>query len=126
MPVFNGSANNLATQVQPGDTVTLFAASDTLTAPAVSTVIAPVDAGPVERSCITFQAHFASTPTASLTIKGSNFPPTSAGPQNGITIGAAITTQNAAVVDTAGYAFYWASLDSQSAGGAVTVIAHVR
>lgn len=126
MPIFNGSANNLATQVQSGDTVTLFAASDSLTAPAVSTVIAPVDAGPVQRSAITFQAHFATSPTASLTIKGSNFPPTSSGPQHGVTIGTAITTQDASVTATEAYAFYWASLDSQSAGGAVTVIAHVR
>ena len=126
MPIFNGSANNLAIQVQSGDTVTLFAASDSLTAPGVSTVIAPVDAGPVQRSAITFQAHFASAPTASLTIKGSNFPPTSSGPQHGITIGTAITTQDASVTATEAYAFYWTSLDSQSAGGAVTVIAHVR
>ncbi len=124
MPVFNGSANNLATQVQPGDTITLFA--DTLAATAVSTVIAPVDGGPISRGAITFQAHFASAPTASLTIKGSNFPPTSAGPQNGITIGTAITTQNGSVTATEAYAFYWASLDSYSAGGVLTVIAHVR
>jgi hypothetical protein len=125
MPVFNGSANNLATQVQPGDTITLFA-GETLTAPAVSFVIAPVDAGPVCRNAITFQAHFASTPTASLTIKGSNFPPTASGPQHGITVGTAITTQDGSVTATEGYAFYWVSLDSQSGGGALTVIAHVR
>lgn len=126
MPLFNGNANNLATQVQPGDTITLFAATDTLTAPAISTVIAPVDGGPVEREAITFQAHFASSPTASLTIKGSNFAPTSANPQHGITVGTAITTQDASVTATEAYAFYWASLDSQSGGGALTVIAHVR
>jgi hypothetical protein len=126
MPVFNGNANNLATQVQSGATVTLFAATDTLVATNQSIVIAPVDAGPVERSAITFQAHFASAPTASLTIKGSNFAPTASGPQHGITIGTAITTQDASVTATEGYAFYWASLDSQTGGGALTVIAHVR
>jgi hypothetical protein len=125
MPIFNGNANNLATQVQSGDTVPLFAATDSLTAPAVSTVIAPVDGGPVQRSAITFQAHFATTPTASLTIKGSNFSPTASGVQHGITIGT-ITTQDASVTDTGAYAFYWASLDSQTGGGALTVIAHIR
>jgi len=123
MPLFAGFGP-LSVQVGSGTTIPLFNA-ETLTAPATSPVIAPVDAGPVERNAITFEATWATAPTASLSIFGSNVAPTVAGPQAGVSL-AIMAAQNGSYTDTNGYAFYWAVLASQSAGGAVSVIAHVR
>jgi hypothetical protein len=122
MPTFN-QYGPLSVQVSPGDTMQLFTA-ETLTAPATSKVYALLDSGAVERRSILFQANWATTPTASLVIYGSNTAPTTAGPQNGVALGSAITA-NGVYQDTAGFKFYWATLASQSAGGALTLTGHV-
>jgi hypothetical protein len=123
MPVFNQYNSNKGISVIPGSTVALFNA-ETLAAPAVSVVIAPADAGPVGRRAIQFSVDFASAPTASVSIWGSNQYPTTT-PVAGVQIGTSITTQHAGMTDTSGFAFYWAQLDSYAAGGALTVSAHV-
>lgn len=70
---------------------------------------------------ITFQLDFASSPTASITIQGSNFVPTTA-PQNGLVL-ATVTTINASYTDTNNFAFYWANVTSVSAGEPLTLLA---
>jgi hypothetical protein len=122
MPLFNGFANNLATAVYCGDRITMFAA-ETLTAPATSIVIA-IGSAAVAVTEITFQSHFATSPTASLAVYGSNYYPTSSGPTNGLLQGT-ITTQDASVTVQSIYEFYWCVLNSQSGGGALSLIAMV-
>jgi hypothetical protein len=97
--------------------------AETLTAPATSKVYALLDSGAVERRSVLFQASWATSPTASLVIYGSNTPPTAAGPQNGVAL--ATLTANGAYQDLNGFKFYWATLASQSAGGALTLTGHV-
>ena len=121
MPVFNGLQGIPYTDLRPGDSLALFDA-ETRAGGDVSTVIARGESPSGSDQGITFQVHFASSPTASLTIKGSNVTPTSSGPQNGVTL-KTVTTQDDSYTDTARWAFYWASLDSYSAGDALTVIA---
>ena len=125
MPVFNTALPN-ARAVSSGDTVTLFAATDTVAATNNSVVIAPAVPGPIARGVITFTTHFASAPTAVVEIFGSNTAPTTAGPQGGIILYTSTNLQNDTYSDNSAYAFYWAQLPSQSAGGAVTVIAHIN
>lgn len=116
MPIFNGSANNLATQVASGDTIPLFSTSDTVANGSISKVIAPVDAGPVARKGIMFAAN-----GFGVTIYGSNTYPTSAGPQNGQVL--ATPAAGSGYQDTTSFAFYWAVA---SGAGPGSVIAHVN
>jgi hypothetical protein len=102
----------------PGDVVTMFAATDTLTAPATSIQIAPGQAGAQQVRLLVFTIDFASAPTDSLTIQGSN---SITGPWR--TLYTSTSTQHDQYADQSGYAFYQAVLASQSAGGACTVIA---
>jgi hypothetical protein len=126
MPIFAGNGP-LAVSVCSGTQITLFdAVADSLTAPATSRVIAPVDSGPVQRGGITFQTQFASSPTAVVTIYGSNTPPTSVGPQNGVSLFTSTNKQADNYTDNLSFAFYWAVLTSQSGGGALSLIAHIR
>ena len=115
-----------AQAVSSGDTVTLFAAADSLVAGSQSVVIAPADSGPVPRGLITFQANFASAPTAVVEIFGSNTPPTAAGPQNGVVLTTFTNAQASNYTDNLAFAFYWAQLVSQSGGGALTLTAHLN
>ena len=126
MPQFVSASSVLnLVQVWPGSTIVVFdSVADVLTPPATSRVLCPTDAGGVERGAITFDAFWATTPTASLVIYGSNTPPTSAGPQNGIVLGT--LTANGTFTDTGAHAYYWAYLASQTAGGALSLTAHVR
>lgn len=126
MPAFNGNANILATLVSPGDTISLFAATDTLTAPVNSFVLSVNDSAPFGRDLITFQGNFASSPTAVWEVYGSNTYPTSSAPQNGVLLYTSTNKQADNYTDNLAFAFYWAELVSQSAGGALTLTAHVR
>jgi hypothetical protein len=127
MPAFN-AYGQLGVQVAAGDTVTLFAAGDSLTGPVNSIVIFPLDSGPMQRHVISFTSNFAAAPTAVLEIFGSNTPPTQGAggaPQNGVLLYTSTNKQADTYVDTSGFKCYWAELVSQSAGGALTVVAHV-
>jgi hypothetical protein len=125
MPLFN-QFGPLTVQVGPGTTITLFdPVADSLTAPAISKVICPVDAGPVGRHGISFTISFAAAPTAVVELFGSNTPPTTI-PQGGVLLYTSTNTQNDNYTDNSSFAYYWAELVSESAGGALSVIAHVR
>ena len=126
MPKFNGNQLGLGTTVYPGDTIALFAAADTLAAGNNSIVIAPGDAGGVNRNVITFALNFAAAPTAVVKIFASNTYPTTAGPQNGVLLYTSTNLQADNYTDNLGFAFYWAQLVSQSAGGALNLTAHIR
>lgn len=125
MPPFNGAANSLTTTAGPGDSPALFATSDSVTAPVFSRVIAIYRAAPPGVKQVAFQTQFATAPTAVVEIFGSNTPPTSAGPQNGILLYTSTNKQSDSYIDTSGFAFYWAELVSQSGGGALSVQAQV-
>jgi len=125
MPIFN-DFGPLAIQAAGGDTINLFTASDVVAPGNNSRVIALLDAGPDSRQAISFQIVFATAPTAVVEIFGSNFPPTSAGPVNGIVLFTSTNTQNASYTDNSSFRFYWAQLVSQTAGGALQVLAHVN
>ena len=130
MPVFN-SFGALVTAVAPGDTITLFAASDTLVAGSISQVITP-QSGKQTRGIITWQGNFATSPTAVVTIYGSNTYPTGATGTSAGNVDAGAqalnsftNTQSFSQADNSTFAFYWAKLVSQSGGGALTLTAHV-
>jgi hypothetical protein len=126
MPTFAGNGP-LSVSVCSGSQVTMFdPVNDSLTAPATSRVLAPVDSGPVARNAIEFQIQFATAPTDVVKIFGSNTPPTSAGPQNGILLYTSTNEQSDNYVDNQAFAFYWGELVSQSGGGALSLIAHIR
>lgn len=126
MPTFN-SNGPLSVSVCSGSDVVLFdPVADALTAPATSRVLAPVDSGPVQRAGITFQWSFAASPTAVVEVFGSNTPPTAAGPQNGVILYTSTNKQADNYTDNLSFAFYWQQIVSQSAGGALSSIAHVR
>jgi hypothetical protein len=112
--LFNGNGP-LAIQVSSGTTTPLFSAADTVVNGSTSRVIAPLDSGAVGRTRIVF-----TTNGFGATIFGSNTPPTSAGPQNGVS--AAVLTAGQSLSDQFGYAFYWAVA---AASGPGSVIAHV-
>jgi len=73
---------------------------------------------------IVFTAEWASTPTAVVSIYGSNKAPAAAYNASDWTPSAlgTISTQSGYYADAGGFAFYLAVLTSQSAGGAVTVL----
>jgi hypothetical protein len=123
MPTFNGNGP-LTVGIGLGDTIALFNA-DTLTAPVNSRVVTIIHSGPTVRGVRQFQMGFAASPTAVLDIYGSNNSPTAAGPDpNGQLLYTSTNKQNDYFEDDNGFAFYWAYLASQSAGGACTVTMH--
>jgi phosphopantetheine adenylyltransferase len=99
----------------------LFAASDTLTAPAKSIAIAPIAARGINR-IVTFMIQFASAPTNSLVIQGANTD-TDAAYQ---TLYTSTNKQLDNYTDTVAWTYYRAYLVSQSAGGVLTVLAQVQ
>lgn len=125
MPIFLGNGP-LSVQVGPGSNLLMFTAADVLVAPATSRVYAPLAAAGVKSPSINFNAQYAAAPTAVVQIYGSNVPPTSAGPQNGTLLWTSTNKQTDTYIDTTGYAFYWAVLLSQSAGGALTLTGHIN
>jgi hypothetical protein len=113
--LFNGNGP-LTIQVSSGTTTPLFSTTDTIANGSISRVIAPLDSGAVARRSISFQCV-----GIGATIFGSNTPPTTSAPQNGIAIGAALTAGQS-ITDNLGYAYYWAVA---SGAGPGSVIAHV-
>lgn len=122
MPIFNGYGP-LTVQAGPGDRIPLFSATDSLAAGNNSVVLAIAHAAPFGQRLITFEGNFAAAPTAVWEIFGSNTYPTTAGPQNGVLLYTSTNVQKDNYTDNLAFAFYWAQLVSQSAGGALTLIA---
>jgi len=110
--------------LQPGDIYLLFNA-ESPTAPQASIPFA-TGYNPGGGSCppIVFTAEWASTPTAVVSIYGSNKAPAADYHASDWTPSAlgTISTQSGYYADAGGFAFYLAVLTSQSAGGAVTVL----
>ena len=70
MPAFNGYGP-LVTTIGLSDTIPLFAATDSLTAPVNSKVVCITQSGPTARGIREFTMNFASSPTAVVEIFGS-------------------------------------------------------
>ena len=106
------------TALAPGESMTLFAASDSLTAGTTcnSIAISPVGGQGGSSTQLVFTASWATTPTASLQIQASN------DGVNWMSVGVPITTSPAYYADLGIFAQYRANLASQSAGGALTCI----
>lgn len=116
MPLYGSPQGPVA--AIPGDTVVLFNA-ETLTAPSNSIALNRATGPGGYPAGIVFTVHFASSPTAVLTIQGSN-QDTDSWYQ---TLWTNAGTQNDYYADQGNFAFYRAHLESQSGGGAVTVVA---
>lgn len=119
MPNYNPLLSPPYTDLRLGEQIALW--NNESPAAGSKSVVITRGESPGSNRGITFQLVFSTAPTASVTILGSNFPPTTT-PQNGIVL-ATITTQNAGYTDSTSYAFYWASVDSVSAGEPLTLIA---
>lgn len=113
MPAFNRNRLGFASCVYPGDTFAFYS-NEAAVGGDNSVVMCPSDAAPNLRRTINF------TSTVAATIYGSNTPPTSAGPQNGVSL--AVLAANGSYVDTTGFQFYWASA---TGSGTATILAHV-
>lgn len=125
MPLFNPVRPG-ALAVSVGETFVLFAATDTLTAGSLSAVFTVADSGPVPRQAIGFTFNFTTAPTAVVELLGSNTMPTASGPQNGVVLYTSTNQPQDKFLDSNSFAFYWALLVSQSAGGALSLIGHVQ
>jgi hypothetical protein len=120
MPVYGSpQSGGVLTALAPGDTLTLFGAAESLTAP-VSSIAFARQMGPGETDAgTTFTIDFAAAPTSSVLIQGSN-------QDIDATYQTLLTSSNKQhdnLTDTGRWKYYRAQLASQSAGGAVTVIA---
>lgn len=109
--------NNL-TEIQPGDLFYLFNA-ESPTAPQASVAVAMGYVPNNASGQVVFTVHWAAAPTAALVIQGSHVD-VDAQYQ---TLTTFTNVQDGYYADVGGFAFYRAKLSSQSAGGAVTVIA---
>ena len=121
MPLYGTpQAGGVLTALGPGDSIKLFDAEVIPVKPQASIAFARQDGGGLAGARqTTFQVGFAAAPLASVAIQGSN-----------VDIDAAYqdlaqidNAQFGLYVDTGTWAYYRAVLLSQSAGGAVTVIA---
>jgi hypothetical protein len=107
--------------MQPGDTFTLFNAEDvTALAPQASVAVAMgYGPGGGANPPVVFAISFASAPTDSLVIQASNTD-VDADYQ---TLSTSTNKQHDYYADQGGFAYYRAKMVTQSAGGAVTIIA---
>ena len=120
MPLYGvpQAGNSQPTALQPGDSLYLFN-NETITAPQASISFARgYNPGGGATNPIIFQAWWASSPTATLNIQGSNVDSNS----QYVTLGQITNTSPAYYADAGGFAFYRVQLSSQSAGGAITVL----
>jgi len=111
-------AGGVLTSVCPGDQYFLFNA-ETPTAPQASVAFSRGSYQPADDAGITFQIIFASAPTASVTIQGSNVDSNA----DYVVLFTSTNKQFDSYTDTNRFQFYRANLASQSAGGAITVVA---
>lgn len=117
MPLYTDTTKG-PVAAQPGDTITLFNA-ETLTAPTSSIALNRATGPGNKPSGIVFTIRYASAPTGVMTIQAAN-DNVEAQYQD---IWTWTSTQNDWYADAGNFAWYRAHLVSQSAGGAVTVVA---
>ena len=119
---FNQTSPGLnLTTLLPGDRLALFNA-ETPTAPQASVAFARGYAPQGQPPRITFTVAFAAQPTAVVQIQGAN---QDLDAQYQTLFSSAVNDQTSSYVDNGCFAFYRARLDSQTAGGALTVIAQL-
>jgi hypothetical protein len=111
-------AGGTLTALQPGDSMYLFNA-EAPAAPQASIAFARGYSPSGDDSGITFQILFAAAPTAQVVIQASNVDADA----NYQTVFTSTNLQNDNYTDTVRWKFYRAKLVSQSAGGALTLIA---
>ena len=111
-------AGGTLTALQPGDAMYLFNA-ESPTAPQASVAFARAVGPSASDQGVTFQIEFAAAPTASVLIQGSNVDSDAWY----ITLYTSSNKQFDSYTDTQRFAFYRSKLASQSAGGALTVLA---
>lgn len=117
MPLYGvAQAGGVLTCLIPGDSMTLFAA-ETLTAPQASVAFNRGESPSGNDQGCTFQILFATAPTSTLAIQGSNLDVDA----DYVTLFTSTSKQQDGYTDTGRWAFYRAKLLTQSAGGAVTV-----
>ena len=120
MPVYGTvqAGNNQPAAVQPGDSIYLFN-NESPSAPVASIPFARgYNPGGGATNPIIFHVRWASAPTATLNIQGSNV---DADAQY-VTVGQIVNQSPGYYADAGGFAFYRVQLASQSAGGAITVL----
>lgn len=119
MPVYGvPQSGGVLACISPGESITLFNA-ETLTAPQASVAFNRGNSPSLSDQGTTFQILFATAPTSTLAIQGSNVDVDAAY----VTLFTSTSKQQDSYTDTQRFAFYRAKLLTQSAGGAVTVIA---
>lgn len=111
-------AGGTLTELKPGDSLYLFNA-ETPAAPQASIAFARGTSPSGDDGGVTFQILFAEAPTAELEIQASDVDTDA----DYITLTTLTNIQQGSYTDTQRFAFYRAKLVSQSAGGAVTVLA---
>lgn len=118
MPAYGSLQSGGLTSLCPGDPLlTLFAASESLTAPVSSIAFSRGQSPSGSDQGITFQMSFAASPTAVVVIQGSNVDVDAAYED----LWTSTNTQYDNYTDTARWSFYRAKLSSQSGGGALSV-----
>ena len=123
LPVGVGTTVAGPTACIPGDSLALFN-NETVTAAQASIVMARANSPSDSDAGTTFFMEFASAPTSSLEILGSNKPPAAVFNANDwVVLATSTNKQQDSYTDTARFAYYCAYLVSQSAGGKLTVIA---
>jgi hypothetical protein len=123
LPSGVGTTAASPTAVAPGDNLVLFN-NETVTAPQASIVLNRAMGRGDEDAGISFFIEFASSPTDSLQILGSNkLPAATFALADWIVLFTSANNQKDAYTDTQRFAYYCAYLVSQSGGGKLTVTA---
>lgn len=124
MPLYGAPQSGGLTMLSPGEATTLFAAADTITAPQASIAFCRGASPVADDAGTTFQIEFASSPTDSLEILGSNkAPAASFVVEDWVVLATSSDKESDLYTDTGRWAYYCAYLVTQSGGGACTVLA---
>lgn len=112
-------AGGTLTSLCPGDGPYFLFNAESPTAPQASVAFSRGSYQPADDAGVTFQIIFASAPTASVTIQGSNVDTAA----DYVVLFTSTNKQFDSYTDTARFRFYRSAVASQSAGGAITVTA---
>ena len=122
MPAYGSLPGGIGTAVQAGDSLPMFN-NDTLGVPKTSIVLARA-LSPYPSSALSFSINFAAAPTASVQILGSNKVPASTFTlTDWSSLYTSSNKQSDSFTDPNNFTYYCVYVPSQSAGGALTVVA---